>query len=393
MSVKNSMKLMLGASLTLAAGFVCADVSQTFEANDADTVASDVTDANATWAGDGTVKTLGDSESTVSQLGGTPIEGSSTKYLAIAGEVTCTPTSPTATQTAQADFLVKIIEASDVLEPLEEGVKIAVAAGSEVIDNKLPVCIYCKSKADNPTVAWVTTDTKVTVGSWVRVTLTFDYAASRCRVAVDGLPVISANGYLSPDNNSDTNGAWYKLATDTTGDTAVQTVKFIGSTAIDDVIVAQKTEDAKNVEIAGVPETAKTTISGVEVSNANLVKWGVDATTAQTVKLDKSDLTVAEKVVCGLDPTDGTKFQLTKIAQGATTSEVKVRFPGTADGSRYTVSVYDNADGSGTALATATGAAIVNADGGGKEATVDLSKIAADKKVLFFKVKAATSGN
>lgn len=393
MTVKNSMYFMLGASLTLVTGFVRADVTQTFESTAAGTSAGSVIDANATWSGDGTVTALGDGEFSASTKGGSPTEGKNSKqYLAVAGEVACACKEPTATQTAQVDFLVKITEASDALEALNDaGVQIAVAAGSTAEGGQLPICVYCKNRAGN--VAWVETGVKVTIGAWARVTLTFDYVNSRCRVAVDGLPVISAQGYLSPSDGTDTNGSWYRLATDkNVGTATVAEVKIIGSTAVDDVNIAQKDSDAKAVEIGGLPATAKTTIAGIAVDNAKLVKWGVDATTAATAQLDNSGLTVADKIVCGLDPTDGSKFEMTKIVSDSANT-VKVRFPGTASGSRYTVSVYDNEAGTGAELATATGDAIVNADGGGKEATVNLSSVGTDKKVLFFKVKAAAEAN
>ena len=387
MTVKNSMYFMLGASLTLVTGFVRADVVQTFENYEADTLAGSVVDDNATWSGDGTVTALSEVGSSASKNGGSPTEGkNSTKYLAVAGEVACVCNGPTATKTAQVDFLVKITEASDTLDALDGDVQIAVAAGSTAEEGQLPICVYCKNR--NGEVAWVETGVKVAIGAWARVTLTFDYVNSRCRVAVDGLPVISAQGYLSPSDGTATNGSWYRLATDKTVDTAVSEVKIIGSTAVDDVNIAQKSSDAKDVEIGGLPATAKTTIAGIEVNNADLVKWGVDATTAQAVKLDASGLTVADKIVCGLDPTDGSKFEMTKIVSGSGNT-VKVRFPGKAPGSRYTVSVYDNEAGEGEVLAIATGDTAIKDVEGGKEAAVDLSKIDSSKKVLFFKVNAA----
>lgn len=348
MERENPLKFMACATAALVAGVAFSAVSDNFE-------------SEPIPSGWGTPDATIIAENISSVDGGFAISGSHAKVLSVSGEATRNSEISTTANQGQADFLVNITEASDADtfsndSAPGEGVQIAIAAG-ETIDtsvspNTVPLKIYCKAKsggtlADSAT--WLT-GPSVTTGEWHRVSLVFDYASELCKVSVDGVPYVSASGFLKTDKSSDTdkNGAWYGLANIPTHN-RITSLSFVGAAKVDDVVI-----DAAETVTETYSGNSSVNVDGLAVSYGDLVKWGVDGKTIATAKLDDSGLTVAQKVVAGLDPTDGSTFTAKAMKMtDATTATIALPDGIKTNGRAYKVKYTDNDGASGELEATA----------------------------------------
>lgn len=336
------------------------------------------------WSGDVSLK----EESPSSLPAGAPIgtkDGETAKVLELGGEVRCS--SPNG---KQVDFLLNVSGPNDELPNGTEfdSVQIAVAVGSSesILDDQstiVPLMLYGK-KASESSAEWFEISS-LKVGSWVRVTLNFDYSNGRCKVSIDGIPVVSDNGTLKADGSGG-KGSWYLLANSSD---KIDSLTFLGTSKIDDLVVNE------NVSEVRFPEDAKKRIQiadGVteEVSLNDLNRWGVTPDIVSSAKVDDSGLTVLQKLECGLKPDDGKKFQLTSmemskvIVDGNEKTVAKINFPGSDSAlSRYRVTATDS---SGNAVAVSSrGASFANG-----VVSMDVI-IPDDKKIVFINVTADAS--
>jgi len=373
--MKNSVKFFITACAAACAGLVFAGVGQTFETTSSvGTAIKDVTWSASNpgqWHGDGVVS---NASKTVSA--GYPISSSSSatdKYLAIDGTVVGTNNVDTsAANYFLADYLVKLVEPTGILLDQSEddaltGAQIAVAGGTDVTGGSastcgtVPVCLYCKT--NDSLVGWVTTDQTVTTGQWHRITLMFHYGSSRCLVAVNGIPAASECGVANPTNTIDRNtgGAWHKMANTPASTSKVTEMKLLGVGSVDEVVIASNstlptpnqfaTKEA-NVSFGGVTSKAFTF--------QQLAKWGTSPSKVETVAADNSGLTIAEKLDCGLDPTDGKKFEVQSIAVNEA-GKVTVTVPRTGTlGTGYSIGYQVNGS-SVTPSSTEGGKAVLTA--------------------------------
>ena len=342
------------------------------------------------WSGDGSLIEESPAPGETVLAAGVPIgtaDNETPKVLALEGQDLCSDVTG-----KQTDFLLNVSSPSDELPANLDEVQIAVAAGTELDEgqNTVPLMLYCKYGKDDgeETLGWVRISS-VKVGTWIRVTLDFDYVAGRCKVSVDGVPVVSEKGSLKADGSGG-NGAWYKLAKPSQN---IASLTFVGSAKIDDVVVNDNIVTEKLFA-----ESAKAKISIVagveeEVSLNDLNKWGITPDMAATAKVDDSGLTVAEKLECGLRPDDGKKFQLTdmemsKITVGGVEKTLaKIKFPGSkAALNRYKVTARDSA-GKNVSIASTT------ADYDEKKGEVYMDVIIPDDagRVVFINVTADAS--
>ena len=414
MASKDRIKLFFGAGLALAVGAVFADtpttpdvVSQTFQTTDAIG-----TGALSSWDGDGTVETVAGSSITIGNNVARPIDDDGTKFLAIAGTVTCTGSGTTGGSGSEttggyyvSDFLVNITEGSDEELAKPDGVQIAVAAGQAITDGnakKIPLFVYCIPKSDDPSTDpdWVDTGILIPINTttWHRLTLVFDYTKNTCQVNWDGVPVATSAGYLESDPKSAKNidgekqiaGSWYKLAT---GDSksSIATLKFVGAASIDDVLVKQGAKtDVKPAYGESAVATVKLDGTDVTIPVKDLSNWGVGEANITTAKIDNSGLTVAEKLAAGLEPDDGKKFELTGMTLAADGTPT-ITFPGSATAKygvqpNYTVKVTDGSD---KVVDGATAAVSAAATGGGMQAAITLPEN--PPAVLKFKITATAT--
>lgn len=372
---QKTLKIAMGVGMVLCATASFAGVSEGFESATDGAIGTNIPD----WAGDGIVTNVGP---TYAKTVGTPRgEATNSKTLLVEGEVTCANTATTAETTASvSDFLVYIPELSDELET--DGLtdaKIAIAAGTALSNDKIPLMLYCKAAAGE-TASWVQIK-EVDSNTWYRVTLVFK--DSRCRVSLDGEPVKSASGYTASTGVT-TGGAWYDLA-NTQSNLGIASLSFIGCAKLDDVVISAYTEDAAFLD------TAVATVNGESVSYNNLNKWNMTASDLSsnwdTVLNQTSGMTVGNKLLCGLDPTTATKFEpLTVTPTGANTATITFPCEDASKTKRYSLV----AEG-GTAVFTG-GATSITVSEGVATANITLTP-ATGSKVVKFWLKADNSNN
>jgi len=262
-----------------------------------------------TWSGYGSVTAA--TYTAAYADAGSPISGTHAQVLAVEGRVT--RTAATTQSNATVDMMVQIATPDDALAfpsgTDTAGIQIAVG-----VETNATLKVYCKNKSSEP--GWYPLgSTPLAVGSWHRVSFTFDYANKTCQVLVDGSPAVSATGYLTATATSaDGNGSWYKLAK--ADASALASVQVIGSTSIDDLLV-QESATATEVEPA---VAGSTTGGGATVPNSWFVEQGVAREDVAAPAPDNSGMTVAQKYVTGLSATDGQVFAITDM----TMSENKV---------------------------------------------------------------------
>ena len=340
MILKHILRISIFSCAFFVANIAFSAISESFNKENFDSLGSK-------WSGDGSLIEESPAPGATVLAAGVPIGtavNETPKVLALEGQVLCS--SSTGKQT---DFLLNVSGPSDELPPPENlvGVQIAVAAGTELdVEQNVPLMLYCNyRKGDGEEASGWLQVSSVKVGTWIRVTMDFDYNNDRCKVSVDGVPVVSEKGSLKADGTGG-NGAWYKLAK---ASAKIESLTFVGSAKIDDVVIKEAVSEnifadvKKTIEIVpGVTE---------EVSLNDLNKWGITPDMAATAKVDDSDLTVAEKLECGLKPDDGKKFCLTSMEMRKITEDgvdktvATIKFPGSeAARNRYMVTAR-NAEG------------------------------------------------
>ncbi len=280
------------ASCVLATGALYADptYSQTFDGS---------TDLPSGWVG-GTVT---GSNVTYSSTAGLPISSTlasdANNVLVIEGNTTYSREKLGANGTPLVDMMVQTARPDDELGfPSSEttsDIHIAVAVDSNGCFNA-----YCKNKSD--ALGWYKlSDTQYPATGWARVSFLFDYPHARCQVRIDGQPIMSANGYITADAAaSDTRaGAWYNLANDNAN--GVASMKVIGCTAIDEVLI--------NVDSATYKLTDGAAVGGIPCAwyDQYGISWNASGT------YDDTEMTVAEKFNACLAPYDGQTFAIKSV--------------------------------------------------------------------------------
>ena len=313
------------AGCALATGSLCAsDYNQTFESD------------TGTWTG-----TLLETNYTYNGVAGKPLPSADhTQVLVIEGDSSYDAPSGEFSGSPLVDMMVQAALPDDALEDPEEGAHIAVAVDTNGIFN-----VYCKNKSDDDAGWHPLSNKKYEDGAWARVSLLFDYGNSLCQIRIDGEPMMTENGYLNTTKAG--NGAWYPLAS--TG-SSVSSLKVVGCTAIDDVVIAA---NANNYAVASGAT------NDVGVSCEWLDQYGLawDATTAGT-RYDSSGMTVAQKYNACLSPFDDQKFEIKSVK--ATDTKTQVGIPKTiAVPGREVVLEYGSSPSMGSETPVTAGAETV----------------------------------
>ena len=318
--------VVLSAALTAAETTI---VSQPF-ANKTTDLAQLVGDTSGSWAGYGSVtnQTVG---YTKPAGVGSPINGSTDKlYLSFDGSVTCTAATAV-NKPATVDMMLQIAKPDEVLAlPSGETTgDIQIALG---VENNGKLKVYCKNRDGNT--GWYTIDeTPHAEGEWHRVSFTFDYDHNTCQIRLDGEPLMTAYGYLTSDGTGTANGSWYKLNTTTVQ--KISSLKVVGSTAIDEVVIKQA-ESGKVTDV--LPALADIGDSTGGVPNQWIAEQGV--TRAVTEKApDGSNMTVADKYKAGFNVADGKKLEITKMAVKTEGVELTVPVAQSPDGYKNVIEV------------------------------------------------------
>ena len=320
--------VVLSAALTAAETTI---VSQPF-AEPKDNLAQLGGDKPGAWAGYGSVtnQTVG---YTKPAGVGSPINTATDKlYLSVDGSVTCTAATAV-NKPATVDMMLQIAKPDEVLAlPSGETTgDIQIALG---VENNGKLKVYCKNRDGNT--GWYTIDeTPHAEGEWHRVSFTFDYKKQTCQIRLDGEPLMTANGYLTSDpaGASAGTGSWYKLNTTTVQ--KISSLKVVGSTAIDEVVIKQA-ESRKVTDV--LPALADIGDSTGGVPNQWIAEQGV--TRAVTEKApDGSNMTVADKYKAGFNVADGKKLEITKMAVKTEGVELTVPVAQSPDGYKNVIEV------------------------------------------------------
>ena len=356
------------AAIALSGGAFATDgISESFESA---TVGATAATANASLSGNGTVA----SATLPAATGmGYPISGAAhTKALEIAGTVTYTEGGTPTTKASQVDFMFKVEPTDELEDPTGDDIRVALAVGTnDVGTTKAPIKLWC-ARTSGGTAEWVTLNSAVETGSWVRATLVLDYTDHKCSVSLDGDPALNGTS------------KWFYFVNNS-GD-YVASITMVGSTMVDDLVVTHTA--LESYAPAGNDATITPAGTSVAVDYGYINKYGVTTNQVATdaVVNETSGMKVSEKFVAGLDPTSDTKFELLTMTPLSETSAT-VTFPGNND-SGYTVTVSENADGSEPLSSVSTGFG----DAGTTEANEQINSatvtLPADKTLLYINVKA-----
>lgn len=326
--------VVLSAALTAAETPV---VSQPFDQLTDDVATLSNSDGSATWEGYGSVtnQTVGYAKPTGV---GSPINGSTDKlYLSVDGHVTCTAATAE-NKPATVDMMIQISRPDEALA-LPSGEKaddIQIAVGVET-DGTLKA--YCKNRA-GVTGWYALGTTQYAEGAWHRVSFTFDYTKQTCQIRLDGEPLMTADGYLTsdPKGASTDTGSWYKLNTTTVQ--KLSSLKVVGSTAIDEVVVKYG-EGLGDVQ----PPLADIGGSTGGVPNQWIAEQGITRkmVTNKDNAPDGTDMTVVEKYQAGFDVADGKKLEIEKMTMTTGGAQLVVPVAQARDGFKNVIEVNKGA--------------------------------------------------
>ena len=311
----------------------------------------------ANWTGYGTV-TASNYTSAVDTSVGRPIGGGS-NVLVVEGRVARNGITTSASKPATVDMMVQIATPDDALAfpsgTTESDIQIAVG-----VETNATLKVYCKNKSGTP--GWYALGTTpYDVGSWHRVSFTFDYAndvKKLCQIRVDGDPILTSNGYFSTDTtkNDGVDGSWYALNASVTSLTNIQ---VIGSTAIDDLLVKHDTAATTVDSVLPALADASTpkTVGGVDIDKTWIEKQGITRTQAEGNAVDyaTTGMTVAQKYAAGYDVGDGKKFELKDMTLSGSNATLKFNEANIPAGYKYVIETADNPAFTGAASTDVTG--------------------------------------
>ncbi len=321
--------------VVLSAALTAAETETTIVSQQFARVTGDLTqlggDKPGTWEGYGSVTNQTAGYAKPAGVG-SPINGSTDKlYLSVDGSVTCTAAT-TENKPATVDMMIQIAKPDEklVLPTGEKADGIQIAVG---VDTDGSLKAYCTDKT-TAKVDWYSLG-KATYaeGEWHRVSFTFDYKEQTCQIRLDGEPLMTEHGALTSDGTGGTTGSWYKLNTTTKKN--LSSVKVVGSTAIDEVVIKQA-DSGKVTDVLPALADAGSETDGVP--NQWIAEQGVTRTVTEKAP-DGSDMTVADKYKAGFNVADGKKLEITKMAVKTDGVELKVPVAQSPDGYKNVIEV------------------------------------------------------
>lgn len=311
--------VVLSAALTAAETTI---VSQPF-AQPTDNVATLTEDGSATWAGYGSVTNQNVGYAKPAGVG-SPINNAPDKlYLSVDGHVTCTAATAEK-KPATVDMMIQISRPDEALalpsgEETTGGIQIALG-----VETNGTLKAYCKNR-DDVTGWYALGTTQYAEGAWHRVSFTFDYGHKTCQIRLDGEPLMTKYGSLTSDGTgtANGNGSWYKL--NTTEAKNLSSVKVVGSTAIDEVVIKQSVSETASVAdvLPGLADIGGSTASGVPYQW--IAEQGITRAQAEAETLpDDSGMSALQKYQTGLPVGDGKTYVITSMAMAGAAGNVEV---------------------------------------------------------------------
>lgn len=307
--------VVLSAALT-AAETETTIVSQPFK-TPTDGVAT-LSDESATWEGYGSVtnQTVGYAKPAGV---GSPITNSTDKlYLSVDGSVTCTAAT-TENNPATVDMMIQIAKPDEALAlpsgETTDGIQIALG-----VETNGALKVYCTDKTTAKVDWYSLGTTEYAEGEWHRVSFTFDYGNGTCQIRLDGEPLMTEHGALTSDGTGGTTGSWYKLNTTKKN---LSSVKVVGSTAIDEVVIKQADSGKVTDVLPALADIGGSTASGVPYQW--IAKQGITRAQAEAATLpDNSGMSALEKYQTGLPVGDGKTYVITAMAMAGEAGNVEV---------------------------------------------------------------------
>lgn len=307
--------------VVLSAALTAAETETTIVSQQFARVTGDLTqlggDKPGTWVGYGSVtnQTVGYAKPAGV---GSPINDSTDKlYLSVDGYVTCTAAT-TESKPATVDMMIQISRPDEALA-LPTGEKaddIQIAVG---VDTDGSLKVYCKNRT-GVTGWYALGTTEYAEGEWHRVSFTFDYGNGTCQIRLDGEPLMTEHGALTSDGTGGTTGSWYKLNTTTKN---LSSVKVVGSTAIDEVVIKQADSGKVTDVLPALADIGGSTASGVPYQW--IAKQGITRAQAEAATLpDNSGMSALEKYQTGLPVGDGKTYVITAMAMAGEAGNVEV---------------------------------------------------------------------
>lgn len=310
--------VVLSAALTAAETETGTIVSQPFAkvTNDLKQLGGD---KPGTWDGYGSVtnQTVGYARPTGV---GSPINDAPDKlYLSVDGHVTCTAATEE-NKPATVDMMIQISRPDEALAlptgETTDGIQIALG-----VETNGTLKAYCTDKT-TAKVDWYSLG-KATYaeGEWHRVSFTFDYKEQTCQIRLDGEPLMTEHGALTSDGTGGTTGSWYKLNTTTKKN--LSSVKVVGSTAIDEVVIKQADSGKVTDALPALADIGGSTASGVPYQW--IAKQGITRAQAEAATLpDNSGMSALQKYQTGLPVGDGKTYVITAMSMADENGEVWV---------------------------------------------------------------------
>ena len=308
--------------VVLSAALTAAETETTIVSQPFETVTDDLTqlggDKPGTWEGYGSVTNQSVGTGYAKPVGKPIAVAKDTFYLSVGGSVTCTAATAE-NKPATVDMMIQISRPDEALA-LPTGEKaddIQIAVGVET-DGTLKV--YCTDKT-TAKVDWYSLG-KATYkeGEWHRVSFTFDYGNGTCQIRLDGEPLMTEHGALTSDGTGGTTGSWYKLNTTTKN---LSSVKVVGSTAIDEVVIKQADSGKVTDALPALADIGGSTASGVPYQW--IAKQGITRAQAEAATLpDNSGMSALQKYQTGLPVGDGKTYVITSMAMAGAAGNVEV---------------------------------------------------------------------
>lgn len=327
--------------VVLSAALTAAETETTIVSQQFARVTGDLTqlggDKPGTWVGYGSVTNQTAGYAKPAGVG-SPINDATDKlYLSVDGHVTCTAAT-TENKPATVDMMIQISRPDEALAlpsgETTDGIQIALG-----VDTNGTLKAYCKNR--NDVTGWYALGTtQYAEGAWHRVSFTFDYTKQTCQIRLDGEPLMTADGYLTsdPKGASTDTGSWYKLNTTTVQ--KLSSLKVVGSTAIDEVVVKYG-EGLGDVQ----PPLADIGGSTGGVPNQWIAEQGITRkmVTNKDNAPDGTDMTVVEKYQAGFDVADGKKLEIEKMTMTTGGAQLVVPVAQARDGFKNVIEVNKGA--------------------------------------------------
>lgn len=320
-----------GVALSALAAEPVVVVQQPFE-----TVTGDLTqlggDKPGTWEGYGSVTNQNVGTGYTKSVGKPIATATDTFYLSVDGSVTCTAATAES-KPATVDMMIQISRPDEALalpsgETTTDDIQIALG-----VETNGTLKAYCKNRG-GVTGWYALGTTQYAEGEWHRVSFTFAYTNQTCQIRLDGEPLMTANGYLTSDPKgvSTDTGSWYKLNTTTVQ--KLSSLKVVGSTAIDEVVVTYG-EGLGDVQ----PPLADGEDKTGEVPNQWIAEQGITREMATGNAPDGTGMKVVEKYQAGFDVADGQKLEITKMTMTADGAQLVVPVAKAREGFKNVIEV------------------------------------------------------